>query len=97
MVKPLLSKYLEDASQNSTWEYQSIIGLLNYISGSFRPDIEYATHSAAGFSTNPKASHDKGVKRIIKYLKGTKENRLIMYPKYDKGLEFFFDADFVGG
>ena len=72
-VKPPLSKYFEGASQTSTWEYRSIIGLLNYISGLSRPDIAYATHSAARFSANPKASHDKGVKRIIKYLKGTKE------------------------
>ena len=69
-VNPPLSKDLEGASQTSTWEYQLIIGLLNYISGSSRPDNAYVTHSAARFSANPKASHDKGVKRIIKYLKG---------------------------
>ena len=48
------------------------------------------------FSANPKASHDKGVKRIIKYLMGTKENGLIIYPKNDKGLEYFVHADFAG-
>ena len=86
-VNPPLSKDLEGASRASTWEYRSIIGLLNYISGSSRPDIAYVTHSAAIFSAHPKASHDKGIKRIIKYLKGKKENGLIMYPKNDKGLE----------
>ena len=95
-VKPPLSRYLEGASQTLTWEYQSIIGLLNYISGSSRPDIAYATHLAASFSDNPKASHDMGVKSIIKYLKGTKENGLILYLKIDKGLEYFVDADFAG-
>ena len=59
--------------------------------------MAYATHSAAIFSANPKISHNKGVKRIIKYLKGTKENGLIMYPKNDNGLECFVDADFAGG
>ena len=39
----------------------------------------------------------KGCKRIFKYLKVTKENGLIMYPRNDKGLECFVDADFVGG
>ena len=57
-----------------------LIDLLNYISGSSRPDIAYATHSEARFLSNPKALHDKGVKRIINYLKGTKENGLIIYP-----------------
>ena len=60
-----------------------------------RPEISYATHSAARFSANPKASHNKGVKRIIKYFKGTKENGLIMYPRNDKGLKCFVDADFA--
>ena len=96
-VKPPLIKYLEGASQSSTWEYRSIIGILNYISVSSRPDISYATHSAVRFSANPKASHNKEVRRIIKYLKGTKENGLIMYPKNDKGLKCFVDADFAGG
>ena len=54
-------------------------------------------HSAARFSANPKASHDEGVKRIINYLKGTKENGLIMYQNNYKGLECFVDAEFVGG
>ena len=53
-------------------------------------------HLAARFSANPKASHDKGVKRIIKCLKGTKENGLIMYPRNDKGTECFVDSDFAG-
>ena len=96
-VKPPLSKDLKGASQTSTWEYQSIIGVLNYISGSSRPKIAYANHSAASFSANPKSSRDKGVKKIIKYLKGTKENVLIRYSKNDKGLECFVDADFEVG
>ena len=93
LVNPPLNKYLEGESRTSTCEYLSIIGLLNYISGSSRPDISYATYSAARFSANPKASHDKGVKFIIKYLKGTKENGLIIYPKNDKGLKCFIDTD----
>ena len=71
-VKPPLSKYLEGAIQTSTWEYGSIIGLLNYISGSSRPNNAYATQSESIFSAKTKASHDKGVKMIIKYMKGTK-------------------------
>ena len=54
-------------------------------------------HSTARFSANTKASHNKGVKSIINYLKGTKKNRLIMYPINDKGLECFVDTDFAGG
>ena len=30
-------------------------------------------------------------------MKGTKENGLIMYPRNDKGLECFVEADFAGG
>ena len=79
------------------WNYRSIIGLLNFISESLRPDIAYARHMAARFSADPKAFHKKGVKRIIKYLKGTKERGLTLYPVKRKGLECFVDADFSGG
>ena len=34
---------------------------------------------------------------IIKYLKVTKENGLIMYPRNDRGLECFVNEDFAGG
>jgi hypothetical protein len=58
-----------------TWRYDSIIGMLMYLSGNSRPDIAYAVHQAARFTHQPRASHAAGVKRILRYLQKTKTKR----------------------
>ena len=40
-----------------TWQYNSIIGMLMYLSANTRPDIAYAVHQAARFSHAPRHSH----------------------------------------
>ena len=52
-----------------------MIGKLLYVVHT-RPNIALAVGMVARFSTNPKANHMMEIKRIIRYLKGTKENGL---------------------
>ena len=52
--------------------YGSMIGKLQYVVHS-RPDIALAIGIVARFSTNPKENYMMVVKRIMRYLKGTKE------------------------
>jgi len=42
-------------------------------------------------------SHEKAVKRIIRYLKRTRDKGIIMQVDHSKGIECFVDADFAGG
>ncbi|KAJ9535709.1 LOW QUALITY PROTEIN: hypothetical protein OSB04_un001135 [Centaurea solstitialis] len=72
--------------------YRAIIGSLLYLTAS-RPDIMFATFFVLA---NPKESHMMGVKRILRYLKGT-PNRGLWYPK-ESGFELvaFSDADHGG-
>nr|KYP34079.1 Retrovirus-related Pol polyprotein from transposon TNT 1-94 [Cajanus cajan] len=51
-------------------KYRGIIGSLLYLTAS-RPDIMFVVCLCARFQANPKESHMKCVKRILKYLKGT--------------------------
>ena len=53
------------------WNYRSVIGMLLYLSGKTRPDIQFAVSQVARFSHSPKQSHANAVKQIIQYLKGT--------------------------
>jgi hypothetical protein len=46
-------------------------------------------------NNNPKMSHEKAVKRIIRYLKRTKDEGLIMQVDKTEGIECFVDADFA--
>jgi len=51
-------------------KYRGLIGSLLYLTAS-RPDIMFAVCLCARYQANPKESHFKAVKRILKYLKGT--------------------------
>ena len=69
-----------------------MIGSLLYVIAS-RPDVMQEIGQVARFQEAPKESHVLAVKRIFKYLKGTKEFGL-WYPKRkDLSLIAYTDAD----
>ena len=74
-------KLSKDDDSNSTYQrqYRSMIGSLLYLTTS-RPDVLQAVGQLAQFQASPKESHVLVVKRIFRYLKGTKEFGL-WYPK----------------
>ena len=78
------------------WEYASIIGMLMYLATNSRPDIAYSVHQCARFTHYPKASHAQGVKRILRYLKGTASKGMTMHPTDKYTVNCFVDADFAG-
>jgi dUTPase len=51
---------------------QTLIGCLNWLSTSTRPDIATATNLLAKYTSCPNSKHIAAVKRVIRYLKGTK-------------------------
>ena len=61
-----------------------------------RPDILFAVHQCARFSSCPNRSHEESVKRIGGYLKRTKDKGIIYAFDPIKGIEVFVDADFAG-
>jgi hypothetical protein len=56
-----------------SWSYRQVIGILNYIAARSRPDITFAVHQCARFSNNPNRQHELAVRRIVRYLKGTRD------------------------
>ncbi len=86
----------EDGQERKNeFHYQSVIGQLNFLATTTRPEIQLAVHQCARFCENPKMTHKKTVKRIVRYLKRTKDQGLIMHVNKDKGIECFVDADFA--
>ena len=67
-----------------------------YLASNSRPDIAFAVHQCARFSHCVRASHEKSILRFCKYLKGTRENGLIMRPNRKLKVECFVDAGFAG-
>ena len=95
-VKPLLHRDLDGEPRRTPWNYRSVIGMMNYLQQSTRPDLAFAVHQCARFCNDPKRSHERAVKRIGKYLLGTKERGITCRPDKNKGLECYVDADFAG-
>ena len=78
------------------WSSSSVVGMLLYLAANSRPKIAYAVHQCARFTHNSKASHGAAVKRICRYLQGTKTKGLILKPSKQLKVDCFVDADFAG-
>jgi hypothetical protein len=71
-------------------------GQLNYLAATIRPEIQFAAHQCARFCKSPKLSHEKAVKRIVRYLKKTKDQGLVMTVDIKKGVGCYVNADYAG-
>jgi hypothetical protein len=83
-------------SRREPWNYRSVIGKLNFLAQNTRPDISFAVHQCAPFSSQPTLLHELAVKRIGRYLIVTHDRGLILQPRKDFKLDMYVDADFAG-
>jgi hypothetical protein len=99
-VPALSSKILQRdekaPSYCGSFHYRSVIGKLNFLEKSTRPDIAYAVHQCARFCEDPKRAHYDAVIHLAKYLAATSGQGIILDPKHDKSFEVYADADFAG-
>jgi len=80
-----------------TWDYRSVVGMLNWLARSTRPELIFAVSQVGRFMAFPKRSHEDAVMRICTYLRDTRTKGMIMKPNKNKGFEVYADADFAGG
>ena len=78
------------------WSYPSVVGMLMYLATNSRPDVAFAVNQCARFTHCPKKSHEMAIKRIIRYLKATKDKGMIISPDGKLNLDLYVDADFAG-
>jgi hypothetical protein len=74
--------------------YKQLIGSLIYLSNSTRPDICYSVNQLARNMQNPTFENWKQGKRILRYLQGTKQIKLI-YKKKKEELCGYSDASYA--
>jgi hypothetical protein len=91
-----LGKDPEGEPMKESWSYPSVIGMLLYLSTNTRSDITFAVSQVARFTHGPKQSHATAVKRIVRYLQGTRDKGMIMRPDGTLSVESYSDADFAG-
>jgi hypothetical protein len=85
----------DDSKSTGQRQYNSMIGSLLYVTKS-KPDVMQAVGHVARFQETPKESHVLAVKRIFKYIKGTKDF-VLWYPKgKDLSLIAYIDVDWAG-
>ena len=92
----ILFHHLDSPPFDGPFHYRSVIGKLNYLAQTTRPDILYAVHSCAKYSSDPRKIHGDAVMDIAMYLKGTRTLGIKFKPDPAKGFEAFVDADFCG-
>ena len=91
-----LGKDLDGQQRAEGWNYRSVVGMMSYLATNSRPGIAFAVNQCCRFSNDPRRSHEKAVKRIGRYLKGTANRGMVIKPDSSLGLDLYADADFAG-
>lgn len=91
-----LGKDLNGKPRLESWNYRAVIGMMLYLSSNSRPDIAFAVNQCARYCSNPTLTHEIAVKRIVRYLKQTRDRGMIISPKPNLTLDLYVDADFAG-
>jgi len=72
--------------------YARLLGEVQYIANATRPDIQYAVNRLASYTANPSLSHSMALKRILRYLSGTRSHG-IRYTALPQDSDFFGYSD----
>ncbi|CAA7051374.1 unnamed protein product [Microthlaspi erraticum] len=78
------------------YPYASLVGSLMYAQVCTRPDISHAVGMLGRFQSNPGLAHWKAAKKVLRYLKGTRNNMLTYRKSTHPQMVGFSDSDFGG-
>lgn len=88
------------ASSRTPWsitdasKYRRLIGRLLYLQIS-RPDISFSVHKLSQYLANPYTTHLRVVLHLLRYLKGTAGQGILLKATVDFQLKAFVDSDGV--
>lgn len=85
----------DEAAIADVFPYQQAVGSLMYLTQCTRPDICHAVSYLSRFNNNPNQEHWNAVKRVFRYLKGTKHAKLCYKRNGSNKLEAYSDADWA--
>ncbi|KAK4377274.1 hypothetical protein RND71_003570 [Anisodus tanguticus] len=75
--------------------YRSLAGALQYLTFT-RPDITYVVQQVCLFMHDPRVEHMNAIKCIIRYIQGTLDYGLHLYPSSTSTFVFYTDAEWGG-
>jgi transposase InsO family protein len=85
------------ATEERTGTYGKVVGVLGWISEWTRPDITQATNYLRRFCSAPPQESWNAVKRVVRYLAGTKDFGLHYRTDGGATIEGYADSDFANG
>eukprot|EP00804_Cyclotella_cryptica_P028307 CCRYP_013179-RA/>CCRYP_013179-RA protein AED:0.33 eAED:0.33 QI:0/-1/0/1/-1/1/1/0/147 len=91
-----LHAFCDSPKFQGNFNYHSAMGKLNYLGQTIPPDIMYAVHQVAKYSTNPRQEHGKTILYIIKYLMATRHVGLGFKPNTSNGFKLYCNSDVAG-
>lgn len=85
-----------NASTSVDAPFREAVGALMHLMTATRPDIAYAVGYVSRFMENPQETHWAAVKRIFRYLQGTKTHGICFKVSEDIDFRGYSDADWAG-
>lgn len=86
----------DESAPDSTYKYREVIGALIYLSTKTRPDISFAINWASRYVENPTVASIAGVKRTLRYLKGSQKLSLLYKNGGDiNTIHVYTDSDYA--
>ena len=76
-------------------DYRATLGSLQYLTLT-RPDIAFAVNRLSQFMASPTTEHWLALKRLLRYLNGSKDQGLTIHRESPSTLHAFTDADWAG-
>ena len=76
----ILNKIKDSPEFDRSFNYQSVIGKMNYLEKESRSELAYAIHQCVRYSTDPRKEHGDAVLWMGRYLLGTPRGGLILKP-----------------
>lgn len=92
------SRQTQETSQEKVdYPYREVVGSLLYLSTRTRPDVAQAVNQASRKTENPSKDDVTAVKKILKYLVGTKDKGIMFKRNIPIGdIRAFSDSDYAG-
>jgi hypothetical protein len=85
----------DEKAQMRMIPYASVVGSLMYAQVCTRPDIAYVTGMLGRYLSNPGLDHWKAAKKVLRYLKGTKDYKLTYRRSDVLEVVGYSDSDFA--
>lgn len=93
LTKDMCPKSSDEAERMSKVPFRELVGGLQFLAQCTRPDVSFAVNAISSFNSNPGEAHWTAAKRILRYLKGTKDMKLVYDSDNVEQFHGYSDAD----